>query len=71
MTEDSPEVPPDPVVFYGRPVVFYLAICINCGADAHARPNPMPFGTEADRDRWADGHRSTGHIVKEAVEVRP
>lgn len=61
--------PPPVVVFHGRPKVFFLAICVECNEGS--RPIPMPFGTEAQRDTWADGHRSTGHTVNEALEVRP
>lgn len=67
--EPPPPVPPPVVVFRGRPKVYFLAVCVECNEGR--RPAPMPFGTEADRDRWADGHRTTGHTVNEAVEVRP
>lgn len=63
-----PAVPPV-VVYCGRPKVFFLAVCVECNEGR--RPIPMPFGTQADRDRWADGHRTTGHTVKEALEIRP
>lgn len=64
-----PPEPPPVVVYCGRPKVFFLAICVECNEGK--RPIPMPFGTQADRDRWADGHRSAGHHVNEALEVRP
>lgn len=68
----EPPLPPDPapvVVYLGRPKVFFLAVCVECNQGS--RPIPMPFGTQVDRDRWADGHRTTGHTVTEALEVRP
>ena len=61
--------PPQVVVFTGTPKVFFLAVCRECNEGR--RPLPMPFGTEADRDRWADGHRTTGHTVDTALEIRP
>lgn len=68
--EPPPAPDPPPVVVYcGRPKVFFLAVCVECNEGGTVRP--MPFGTQADRDRWADGHRTTGHTVKEALEVRP
>lgn len=67
--EDVHRIPPTVVVFHGRPTVFFLAICLDC-ADGSA-PKPQPFASQDDRDRWVDGHRTTGHTISEAVEVRP
>lgn len=61
--------PPQVAVFHGRPKLYYLAVCDECNEGR--RPIPMPFNTEEDRDWWADGHRTTGHTVHEALEVRP
>lgn len=63
--EECQHVPPTVVVFWGTPHVAFLAVCPECSAI------PRHFPTEADRDRWAEGHRTTGHTVNEAVEVRP
>lgn len=57
------------IVIPGRPRVFYLATCRECNHGR--RPLPMPFGTEQERDTWAAGHRTTGHHVDEAIEIRP
>ncbi|MBE5453438.1 hypothetical protein E3G52_000302 [Mycobacteroides abscessus] len=55
-----------PTVFTGRPAVYFLAYCQQCDGKA------IPFGTEDDRDLWADGHhKGTGHDVTPSVEVRP
>lgn len=55
-----------PTIFPGRPAVYFLATCQTC-VGVH-----IPFGTEGDRDLWADGHhKSTGHDVTPSVEVRP
>lgn len=69
--ENSLHIPPAPVVFYGEPTVYYLAICATCAGEHGSRPTPMPFGTAADRATWVDGHRTTGHHVGLALEVRP
>ena len=75
ITDDETDVhiaridPPQVAVFYGRPKVFFLTVCVECNTGR--RPIPMPFATAEDRDRWADGHRTTGHTVNEALEVRP
>lgn len=58
-----------PAVFLGRPKVFFLAICRECNTGR--RPLPMPFGNETARDLWTAEHRTTGHHVDEAVEIRP
>lgn len=58
-----------PALFLGRPKVWFLAICRECNHGR--RPQPMPFGNETARDLWADGHRTTGHHVDEALEIRP
>jgi len=40
--------------------VFYLLVCRDCGDPD--RPLPIPFGTPAERGRWASEHTSaTGH----------
>lgn len=57
-------------VIHGRPSVSFLAICMDCGAPT-GRPLPMPFPTEVQRDRWAEGHATTGHNIKFALEIRP
>lgn len=57
-------------VIYGKHKVSFLAICMDCGAPG-GRPVPMPFGTEADRDRWVQGHATTGHQIEYALEIRP
>lgn len=76
---DGPDIRPNehvnriPLIvtlFHGRPKVSFLAICISCGGPG-SRPVPIPFATEAARDRWAEGHASTGHEIKYALEVRP
>jgi hypothetical protein len=39
---------------------FYLLACFLCGDPE--RPLPMPFGSPAERGKWASGHtRATGH----------
>jgi hypothetical protein len=60
--------PPPVVVFLGRPKVFFLAICEECNEGR--RPIPMPFGTDEDRERWCEGHRTTGHTINYALEIR-
>jgi hypothetical protein len=67
--EEVQRIPPTVVVFYGRPTVFFLAICTTCAAGS--APKPQPFATEAHRDRWVTGHETTGHKIDIAVEVRP
>lgn len=48
---DSPEDEAD---------VFYLLCCFDCGDPE--RPLPMPFGSPAERGKWASEHtRATGH----------
>jgi hypothetical protein len=58
-------------LFYGRPKVFFLAHCVSCWPDRWA---PMPFGSEAERDKWAGAHLSgplsKDHEVQYFVEVR-
>jgi len=72
LPEEPEHHKPAPTVFYGRPKVYFLAICLTCAASAGTRPTPMPFGTQDARDVWAAGHRAgAGHHVDEAVEVRP
>ena len=40
--------------------VFYLLACRECGDPE--RPLIMPFGTAAERGKWASAHtRATGH----------
>lgn len=57
--------------FLGRPKVFFLAYCVDCWPDRWA---PMPFGTERERDEWAQQHASgplsRGHKIELLVEVR-
>lgn len=67
--EEVQHIPPTVVVFHGRPTVLFLAICITC-ADGSA-PVPRTFGSQSERDQWADGHKTTGHKIDLAVEVRP
>lgn len=46
---------------------FYLLTCLECEP-----PLPMPFGTAAERGKWAAEHtRGTGHdrwIVKDEIK---
>lgn len=45
---------------------WYLAVCRDC------RPVlPQPFRDEAERDEWAQAHRTTGHTVELTEEERP
>lgn len=63
--------PPEPaIIFPGRPTVFYVATCRDCG-DSHSRPVPRIFASVTRRDHWADGHAKTGHHIDVAVEIRP
>lgn len=40
--------------------VFYVLACRQCGDPE--RPLPMPFGSPAERGKWASEHtRATGH----------
>lgn len=50
--------------FAGVPKVFYMALCAQCRVD-------MPFGDAGTRAPWAESHRTTGHTVTFAVDVRP
>lgn len=52
------------VRFSGEPAVFYMALCNECEIS-------LPFGDSEHRSQWADGHRSTAHIVTFAIDVRP
>ena len=55
-------------LFRGEPKVFFLAHCTHCWPDKFA---PMPFGTPAERETWADAHATTGHTtINFYVEVR-
>jgi len=39
---------------------FYLLACLECGDPEN--PLPMPFGSPAERGKWASEHtRATGH----------
>jgi len=39
---------------------FYLLVCLECGDPD--RPLPIPFGSAAERGKWAAEHtRGTGH----------
>jgi hypothetical protein len=67
--EDVQRIPPTVVVFYGLPSVFFLAICMDCAGGG--RPTPIPFGSEAERARWLEGHLESHSNVDLAVEVRP
>jgi hypothetical protein len=53
--------------------VFYLLACRECGDPE--RPLVMPFGSAAERGRWASEHtRATGHDrwwVKDHVREPP
>ncbi len=43
-----------------EPKVYYLLVCFECGDPD--RPLPIPFGSAAERGRYAAAHtRATGH----------
>lgn len=42
---------------------WFLARCLDCRFD-------LPFPDEHDRDQWADGHRTGGHVVRSITERR-
>ena len=50
--------------------VFYLAICHDCGRGGDGEPVKVPFLAAADRDEWANAHKTTGHLVVREVELR-
>jgi hypothetical protein len=53
MPASSPAKPPETTTYY-------LLACLEC--DAQSRPLLMPFGTAAERGKWAAEHtRGTGH----------
>jgi hypothetical protein len=56
----------------GGTAVTYLAFCRPCADEHHTEPPiPIPFATEADRDRWAMGHADARqHDVTLAVQSR-
>lgn len=53
---------------------FYLLACLECEA-GNERPLPIPFGSAAERGKWAAEHtRGTGHErwwVKDDVRQEP
>lgn len=51
----------------GTSEVYFLAYCIDCWPDKFA---PMPFGTAAERDAWAEQHATVGHNISYWLEVR-
>lgn len=55
------------------PEVFYLLVCLECGDPE--RPLPIPFGSPAERGKWAAAHtRGTGHDnwrVWDETRLRP
>lgn len=50
--------------FEGDVAVFYMAICTQCDM-------ALPHPTEMAREMWATAHRSTGHVIAYALDVRP
>lgn len=55
-----------------EPKTFYLLVCLECGDPE--RPLPIPFGSPAERGKWAAEHtRGTGHdrwLVKDEPASR-
>lgn len=50
--------------FDGNVQIFYMTICKDCDM-------ALPHSNELTRQAWADAHRTTGHAVSYAVDVRP
>jgi hypothetical protein len=45
---------------YVKSGIFYVLVCRQCGDPD--RPLPMPFGSPAERGKWASEHtKATGH----------
>jgi hypothetical protein len=44
--------------------VFYMAICETCDVS-------IPFVSSNEREEWVREHRTTGHRVDYAVDIRP
>lgn len=53
--------------FDGTSKVYFLAYCLDCWPEKFA---PMPFGTAAERNKWAAEHATTGHNISFSLEVR-
>lgn len=55
---------PGMIRFNGYPSVFFMAICRDCDI-------ATVFETEAAREVWIMGHRTTNHTINVAVDIRP
>jgi len=53
----------DDVLGFPPAETFHIAHCVECEMR-------IPFGSEPDRDGWADGHAATGHKVVRYEEIR-